>query len=650
MRFDDQDHLVNALWQTFLSAGSDDARFLWSLCKVAVRANFQRPALFAEVVGAALEGSAGQEATKFASALTESHYRGAEDLLQVFSAACRSKTSTALNDFCNVYKVVPKTHVYTNVTSTLWQQDRPSDAFMMHSFLISQGDLPVQFESLEPFIHHLVVQDKPLNSFLAPLHSAGASFDAQARRLWSREKSRITGLSGESLNIIASKTLGVAPRKLSDQFVARAFATRSLSFEFAVNTLRMVGLIEIGPLALRQMALTAPDLATLRSRFDRLAELGIDTGSSAFVRIIKKVCDAGRWEMIQALVNNDLHYEVFEDLPLQRQLLIEYCRTRDWQQINRTLTILCDGEFDDKAQVRSATVLVETMLQTGDWDGALNVAANLQGRGDKIPSALPRVIVGVIQDTSKATFRLSEHEDRIAFLIGMLQNASGSGIDFEIRHWRHPLRALGELGRITELEWLVYWIAEFYRRNGLYEQGLSEQSSRATAKLNILFGEKFQQSLVSWCFKHSPRGVGASPEHCLRWTRILKRLRDSCGVQVKEYTIRWIWIRCLRQRFAGGMHPKPAYWVQPKNKIPLSRYWDLYDMMWDMKPPRQVGYADREEVVLRASKQRPSGVARRRRPLMAEAADVDGGSKDKNAQGDIVIYRDMFNASWEDYR
>ncbi|KAK5030532.1 hypothetical protein LTS07_005316 [Exophiala sideris] len=648
VRFDNKDPRVNALWSTFLSAGSVDAHFLSTLGKMSLRSNLDRPALFAEIVGAALEGNHPERASKLASWFVppqSTRYRGREDLLGAFSAACQSETPGALKEFCKVYDVVPTTHIYTEVTSALWEQERPSDAFEVHSHLVSRGDLPPQFELLMPFVSHLAAHNKPLSSFLGPLNAAGASFDAQAHRLWDRERSRFTGLPTESLNIVASNTLGVKPKKLSDEFVARGFATRAFSFDFAVNSLRLIGLIEVGPLAVRQLALTAPDLPTLRSRFERLAELEIDTGSSAFVQTVKTVCNAGRWDMVQALVDNDLHHEVFEDQALLQRLLTEHCRTRDWPQINRTLTILCRGEMHDKARARSAALLFKSMLQTRDLNGALKAMETLRALGQGVSVNLPRLTGMILQRIGLIRLHRAHTQDSdlTAFLTGMLQDMISTGSSFPLKFWRGPLRALGQLGRMHELECLIYWIAEWYHPKGMYERAYNGISSQKS--LNEFFGKTFQIFIILWCFRPRKGTRMVHPEQSMRWTRILKKLRDDYNVPVRERTVRWIFIRRLRLIFGTEMRLKHRSWIQRYNTVTLDRYWKMYDKMWDAIPKDKVKYSDRMEIVLHGGTRR---IGRRRRGITFRSPGQEGAPQ--RLSNDIVMYRDIFNASWEDYQ
>ncbi|KAJ9639650.1 hypothetical protein H2204_003720 [Knufia peltigerae] len=647
IRFDDKDPLVNALWFTFLSAGSIDYPFLSQVCKAALKFKMIRPAFFAEVVGASLEGEQPENASKIARWLLEPQYRiyrGREDLLATFSAACRSSTTSALRHFCNIYDLVPNAHIYDEIIPGLWESNRASDAFMIHDYLISKRDLPTVFEVLVPFIRHLATQDKQLGSFLGPLSAAGASFEAQARREWSRAKSRVIGFSPESMNIVASNELGPTPKKLSDEFIARAFATRAFSFDFAVNSLRLIGLIEVGPVALREIAITSHDNTMLHARFEKLKELEIDTGSSSFGQIIQRLCYSGRWEMIQNIVNTDMHHEVFEDLELQEKLLLEYCRIKDWKQINRTLTILCKASLNEEAELRSAMLMVKSMLLVGDWPAAATLSKSLQDRNKVFAAALPSAIARMLRPKNMTQLIRSEGWDQTAFLIGMLQNLLVSGASFPVKHWRDSLSALGQAGRVKELEALTYWLAEVYRAGGLYEQIYNTTLARRDSNLNSLFNKSFQTALIKWCFKPRKGTRNVPPEQCLRWTRILKKLRDTYGVKIEEHRIRWAYISNLRWIFGPGMYYKPEGWMRRYKRTALKRYWNMYDRMWDMKPARIIDAYDRVEVVFLPRKQKARSRGGRRRILPVKETAIQAMSED------VVQYRDIFNPSWDDYR
>ena len=660
-RLDRGDPRMDALYKIFLSAGSEDLRFLWALCKEAKQLNYRRPHLFAEFVGAALESPWPLEAGQFASFIGRKHYKGDEDLLATFFAACRSQNADALQAFRRIYDIVPKACIYSEVTSALWEQDRAGDAFRMHSFLVSRRDLPPHFKSIEPFINHLALHNEDLETFLSPLYSVGVSFGAQAKRLWSMDRSRLTGVPSDSLNIVASKTMGTTPSKLSDQFVARAFATRAFSFDFAIHSLRMIGLIEVGPLSVRQLGMASADLATLRARFQTLRELEIDTGASVFVRVLRNVCEAGHWEIVQALVDNDLHHEAFEDTTLQRRLLTEYYRKQDWRQLNRTLAILTGGLFDEESKRQSAVLMLLAAVNTADWTSVVNRATSLQEHGWAIPPALPRALSPLSKTTGGPMFANHDLDvDQTAFAIGMMQKALAGSTIIDPRFWRRALRGLGRRGRLDQLESLAYWIAEWYQHDGLNERVLVVPTTRERAKWKKLFDAKFQKSLMSWCFRRQkglPVRWTERAIRCMQWTCILKRLRDAYGIPVEEHTIRWEFIKRLRRLFAPGMRLKGTNAIMRRhNRLSLSGYWTLYDKMWDMNPRGPVKYDDRIQICLYA--RRLSRAKRRRlreywwRSLAAQRLrkSTIKQREQNNVPGDIVVYRDLFNASWVDYR
>ncbi|KAI9872103.1 MAG: hypothetical protein M1823_008260, partial [Watsoniomyces obsoletus] len=150
----------------------------------------------------------------------------------------------------------------------------------MHNYLLVRQDLPRSFEDLAPFVRHFACTDAMISPFLHNLRAAGVSFEAQIHRLYARERDRLEGFHPETMNILASHTFGREPRNIKDHTIARALATPGFSFDFVIRFLQPFGLIEFGPLAVRQMALQSANVEELNSKFDKLREFNIDLGSS----------------------------------------------------------------------------------------------------------------------------------------------------------------------------------------------------------------------------------------------------------------------------------------------------------------------------------------------------------------------------------
>jgi len=679
VKFAPHDPTANAIWHAFLRVGVEDIDFLHALCDHCLQNHFHRPELYSEVVGTLLQGRAGHKATEFSAKLRQSSFRGRDDLIRVFRAACRSDHGDALKHFCAVYKSLPNSHLYSEIMPFLWHQDRAADAFRMHSFLVARGDLPRTFEVLVPFVRYFAQQGTQPHPFFHSLDGAGASFQAQAHRLWLRERSRLTGLPGEALNIVASQTMGLQPQKLSDEFVARAFATTSLSFAFVVNSLRLLGLIEIGPLSVRQIAMTSPDIETLHARLEKLRELDIDTGSSALVRIVRNLCDQGNMEMLRLVIHSDQHHDVFEDLELQRRLLFEYYRSNDWTQVNRTLVILNRGRFGFEAQQQAANHLLRTAINLRDFDGVLNIMATMRRHGWRIiPTSFTSMLRTLLPRGPDGWAAVKKSDfDSVGFLIGVYQDALGSGNHIEMTRWREPIKALGKLGRFDELVTLVLWIAEWYRAEGVNKSVLSKPLFGKETDLNRLFDSRFQRAIIAWGMMTTPHsGLTAYPklsdaplQPWLQALKILQTLRDEYGVQVDSKSVKRAFTLCLRQLFLedGVSRLARNRAARKRNRTPLQSYLALFSKLWH---PDEQSHSLRR-AVLRPARHRKGGTSRLEmchgpraesahketstqrladRPVTDHMHLDDGNKPLQDATDNVVMYRDLFNASWEDYR
>ncbi|KAK5056154.1 hypothetical protein LTR84_012707 [Exophiala bonariae] len=590
VRLDDDDPRVNSLWNVFVAAGSADEQFLWIISTRARESKFVRPAIYAEIVSAALESQYPTRALKFSNYHLDS-FRGRDDLIAIFSAAIKSNHPRALEGFCKIYDRVPRYDIYSSIIPLLWEQNRPSDAFYMHLFLLSKGDLPDRFELLEPFIHHLASNDQSVTPFVTALTSAGASFEAQIRHFWAAEKNIHAEYPSISQNLVASKLARPPNQKLSDHFVARAFATRAFSFEFAVNTMRLLGLVEIGPLATREVVIWSSDASTLLSRFQLLRKVGVDSGASTFVRTIHNASEAGQWEIVQSLAKSDLHHETFADRALQERLLTQYYHEKDWSQVNRTLAIINMGKFGHNEKGRAATALLLIMLKAGHFHAATQLMSRMRQQNQNLDGRTTSKEIGLAlrqwyQRSNQEMVAAKSSSDQLALLIGLLQDLVASGPYVSLETWRVPLIALAKAQRFKAFEYLTIWIAEWYRPNGLHSQYWDISPSGPSSNLNNLFTPTFQRMLVSWCFR-IPKGRNApSANHCMRWAPILKKLQANYGLTINDGEIWWTYVRRLRKIFSISSHSFIRHHnrlMRSRNRMALWEYWHMYKTMWDCR-------------------------------------------------------------------
>ena len=326
------------------------------------------------------------------------------------------------------------------------------------------------------------------------------------------------------------------PRKPSDETIARALAT--FPFDFAVNTLRMFGLIEVGPLSVRQFVRSSGDSKTLKERFDALREYEIDIGSSAFVRIQKRLAYTGMFETAKMLADSDMHHDEFESRDLQRRLLKQHYLNENLQNLNNTLTVLALGHMTPVVQSKSVNLLLRSAIAASDWPKTLDLVHQVCEQNHELEKYTPQYLA---QELLLPRDEVGDSFDRVGFLIGVLQRLLAAGKPMQPAIWERPLAALGMQGRFDEFEALSVWLAAWYNSH-------SAQHHVFDRDLTKLFTPSLQRSLIAWSFSRLhwkndtvPRQPSLdtsrsysnnSAQPWLRGARLMKKLRDEHNIKV----------------------------------------------------------------------------------------------------------------------
>ena len=567
------------LWSTLISAGLKHHGFLMELCKYEIKMGAKRPSLYVDVVGSLLANNLYSAAHRFSHMLQPSHPVTSDDAYELFMQACDSSDEHALENFCNIYRTIEKIRIYSRAVSYLCSRERFLDAWIMHKFLLSRGDLPSDFESIKPMISYIASKGNRFEEFLQDLKNYHIAYEAQARQVQEHEKSIQYGIASGNLNIVSSRTLGVQPSSLSDKFVARAFATRAFSFDFILQGLRLLGLREIGPLAFREISVSAATPAEVRRRLDLLKELGVDSGSSMYARVVISMATQGRATLLSDVLASDQHPDVFEDLDLQEKLLAQYYRDSDWRQVDRTLAILrvANQEFLHNARLSaeetSFNVLLRSALRAGDWPGATKIMAKVERQGCRLTTRTLRCMHDTILPRREPAQRLKYQQcfDDVGFLLSLWQSAATAGTQIPPAFWSEPVRRLGMLRRWNDLERLLFWLAKTYSSKPGTSDDAVSMSKRSNVRgeqrsLRRIFSPSLQRAVVAWAFL-SPkrrRKLSGAPLRldieerpsdgtyvdCTRGVKVLRMLQDHYGVPIDVQTIRMACFWSLRKRFA----------------------------------------------------------------------------------------------------
>lgn len=503
--------LVEAILFAGIHSGLDKLK---SICLFCIRNFYLQDQLFMGVVGGLLRYNPDDAVTMAKFLMQQGCYQGTDDFMQVFRSATESEDIYALRICDDVWKEVCGQKVYDDTISYLWKNKFAAQAFEWHQLRLSRRDLPQNMQVLLPFIGHLACKNEPIEPFLQGLHHAGVDYTHQINRVYEREVARFKAEPDLRTEFDPWLTKPEKTRSMRDETVARAFATSGFSFDFVVNSLRMLGAFEVGPLSIRQMVIDAPDMETLEHRFQKLEELRMDTGSSPFVNVIRDLRASKDFKMSKLIATSDMHHDEFLDMALQRSLLNRCMQSKDLEGISRTLRIMRSGSAeyasmtDREAREHVTNFLLRGAVTRQDWQSVLNIVVSLHRSGHGIENdtllALARGCLEAAPQQQQAADQLLAADvapfDLTWFLAGIFQQISASGTRVPLHYWRLIIVGFAKHHRTDEMYRLLSWLINYWTDERATASRLGRQH---TIDLSSMFDPVFQQALIAWDFKRT---------------------------------------------------------------------------------------------------------------------------------------------------
>lgn len=554
-----EDELTTTIWLRLLgiAAKSKDLTFIGFLCERNGVA-WQRPKLFSEVISVLLRNELDEEARLMCHRLQEKYHERKRNMLDLFLLYNPIGQKDLLR-FFSIYDYLQPDRIYDEAVRHVWAQGRADDAFFLHKSLIQRGDFPSSFANLRPFIIHLAKLSQDPGPFLRQLVATGAVFVGQARLAYDLEQQNLRHANSTGTKDSSDYAARPQSSGLSDSFTAKAFATRGLSFDFVLNSLRVFGLTEIGPQALREIGIAANSLETLSVRLAKLDQLEIDTGGSAYARTIRKLCNAKESVLLRQVLKTDMHHDVFEDRELQWRLLQDNVLKNKWSEVNILLTMLNHGDVSVLKPNIKAALLSYLAVDESSSRTFLGMAQPLFSTESRDPTGLA---ASVVERMIKALRLLkaeglsrSQRLNRVRFIAGFMQDCIANGASFTYFHWRHIFAHLGSAGGIDEIHALMLWTSKVSAgdRN---KHSIIKSQDNPTQILNTLFDFNFQASLMHWS---SRRLCQLSSHHgaCEDWRkslRILKHFEEKHGLNVNLLSLR----KAIVMRSRHWRHTKGA--------------------------------------------------------------------------------------------
>ncbi|KAF2843070.1 hypothetical protein M501DRAFT_55784 [Patellaria atrata CBS 101060] len=324
------------------------------------------------------------------------------------------------------------------------------------------------------------------------------------------------------------KVHSVTPkRQLNDSLCARLFATSAISFETITQGLAMIGIEEIGPLAMREIAARVESREGLAQRLNHLQEFKIYSQPCMFNKAVERFA-AEDWTVLQYLLASDQHPDNWEDSNLQSRLLDQYLEAKDWANVHLTLSIL--ALRDPRGNYLSWNLLLQHYSRASDLSrlrGTVDamVANNVWVASPSLNSIFryqlrPRV-QGMRAQTSGPGTPSTYAEDDLSFVISMFKNITTRQTKIAPFRWRELIRRLGQSWRFKELEALLLFLVKAYGPSSLKKFPLPHSTQTTTFPhtfktpcvaanwrnpYEVLFSRCLQGAIVSWGFIHAANG------------------------------------------------------------------------------------------------------------------------------------------------
>ncbi|EER28795.1 hypothetical protein D8B26_000920 [Coccidioides posadasii str. Silveira] len=562
------------LWETFIAVGVKQEWLMKELQLYAedlwVRTGKRWDRFYEEVVGGYFKDERPKKAVEWHLRLKQVHLRWPNEVVSVFTPAM--SVEGGLQAFRNICRNVEGHKIYSRVVPPLWKQDRIRDAFAMHEFLMSRQDGPKTLSEIEPLLKYVELygSEKQHSYFVRELVKAG---------IMKHDEPSDAEISQTQATKEEEQKNRNQPNKVafSDEFGARLFATKALTFELIVAGLQMFGVDSIGPLTLREMALRTRSVEELVSQLVALKRSGISTGESVFSKVVVKLAFGKSTKLLHDVLHSDQHPDVLEDMRTQESLLATYTLAEDWRQVNKTLAVMSVTSNEDP---HNHNVLFRNAVRVGNWEAATQQFEMMREQGVHLSRTTIMWVAHEILPRRRKGRRPSQDKqsvDALRRLIWLYQQVIISGGRVPPEAWVECIKRLGMYDLWSDLEKLCLWLIPFYAPTETSKhrllQGINRPSvpsdskpncfesslpaAHSKAPLRRIFSVRLQEAIVAWGFILRPhpdlgKQLVANPfnqgEYLIPWVRgiiLLRQLREQ-GVIVQTNTIK----RACRARLA----------------------------------------------------------------------------------------------------
>ncbi|KAL8724559.1 MAG: hypothetical protein Q9181_006773 [Wetmoreana brouardii] len=547
--------LADRLWNHFLELGFEDQEVMEEIFIYALEQEESHGRvwcnLYAAVIGRCLRTAPGR-AWSCHMRLHKHFPPSSQQFRQLLTLVLHDEKLRQI--YLEMHKDLSDVHIYDVAIPELCRRGLYATAVEWHEQLTKRGDLPSDAKIAEPVLHYLArIGEKSKLMEYSPLPVA-AGISKKANRYRPADVPSL--LTGKVFLKTMTEVHGLLPnpeKQFSDQFCARIFATKVFSISNIISALGCLGTQEIGPLALREMAVRelphSPYHRAIQCRFGELEEAGILIGKSTFSTVVRRLAFEEKDHILKNVITCDLHSDTFEDHKLQESLLSFYHEQHNTTAFDRTLAILTANVLEEDKDLLETVrwnLILRSYLARQQLQGAQSVIEKMRDLRIQVDSESLTCMSQTMLSPRQVGRRPATTRE-LDLITRVWQDTLRSGATVPPSVWAEILRRLGMSGHLIAFERLALWLASWYSSPVYQNTQISRLSHNTNPLLPVthadlkssnpfhpshtIFPRSLQQGVVAWGFQHhhTNHEHRARYQRRLDWTwglSLLRRLRD----------------------------------------------------------------------------------------------------------------------------
>ncbi|KAK8219657.1 hypothetical protein M8818_000631 [Zalaria obscura] len=235
--------------------------------------------------------------------------------------------------------------------------------------------------------------------------------------------------------------------------------------------LKLFGLQEVGPLALREIAARSEDTSDFLRALAALKEVSIGVSESAFAEALQVFAKQKRQDHFDFIVKSDMHPDSYEDVELQKKLYASFLASNRSVESEATLTILT--MLGENLEGETWNHVLQHHCKRSSWHKVYETAREMLDKRlpfsddsldllhrkclrPRAPGKRPLAIQPIVP----------RGIDDLKSMSNVFRSIMRSGQELEPTRWREIIRRYCICGQMRGLENLTLWLAAWYAPKG----------------------------------------------------------------------------------------------------------------------------------------------------------------------------------------